>query len=199
MAKLELRLRTFLPFKYVEHPIHPKTSRFHGDTRNYADWKSTAFRTSQSFTIDTSKANYGVKGKAKVGQTIQEDLVKGKWKVTKRETASDSGLTYNTNIIDDVLYINCKCAMKNPLVALAPAIDYTFVLKVTRTGSVRITGQRDGFPAYEFMRNITSMKKGPEIIYSAVPASAKEIGGLFPFLKSEWVDVGRSYDSTTNN
>jgi len=199
MAKLELRLRTFLPFKYVEHPIHPKTSRFHGDTRTKADWKSTAYRTSQSFSIDTSKANYGVKGTAKVGQTIQEDLVKGKWKVTKRKTASKDGLTYNTNIIDDVLYINCKCAMKNPLVALAPAIDYTFAIKVTRTGSVRIKGQRDGFPAYEFMRNITSMKKGPEVIYEAVPESAKEIGGLFPFLKSEWVDVGRSYDSLKNN
>ncbi|WP_068983852.1 DUF3238 domain-containing protein [Lysinibacillus xylanilyticus] len=199
MTKLELRLRTFLPFKYVEHPIHPKTSRFHGDTRKEADWNSTKYRTSQSFSIDTSKANYGVKGTAKVGQTIQEDLVKGKWKVTKKETASESGLQYNTNILDDVLYINCKCAMKNPLVKLAPAIDYTFVIKVTRTGSVRIKGQRDGFPAYEFMRKIYSMKKGPEVIYSAVPESPKEIGGLYPFLNSEWVDVGRSYDSSKNN
>ncbi len=49
------------------------------------------------------------------------------------------------------------------------------------------------------MRNIYSLKKGPEIIYSAVPDNPKEIGGLWPFLKSEFVNVGRSYDSWQNN
>ncbi|WP_267240186.1 DUF3238 domain-containing protein [Thermaerobacillus caldiproteolyticus] len=48
--------------------------------------------------------------------------------------------------------MDITCSVANPLESLAPAIDYEFTLKVTCLGSVRITGQHDGFPAYEFWR-----------------------------------------------
>lgn len=200
MAKLELRLRTFLPFDYAPHPLN-SNQRFHGDGKDRlgGEWHSSKYRTSQSFMIDTSKANYITSATSNTGITILEELQNGKWVKIKSKQQSTDTIKYATEVIDDILYINCKCASNNPLVTGSPDIDYQFTLKVTRTGSVRIKGYHDGFPGYEFMRNIYSMNKGPETIYVHKPKSLDEINKLFPPMDIGLVDVGRPYDSWVNN
>lgn len=200
MAKLELRLRTFLPFDYANNPVDSK-QRFHGDGKDRlgGEWHSKKYRTSQSFLIDTSTKNYIISSSSNTGVTIKEELKNGRWVETERKQQSTNTLQYASEIINDILYINCKCASNNPLVKGSPDIDYQFTLKVTRTGSVRITGYHDGFPGYEFMRNIYSMNKGPETIYVYRPKSLSEINKLYPPMDVGLINVGRSYDSWVNN
>ncbi|ANB55724.1 hypothetical protein GFC29_3221 [Anoxybacillus sp. B7M1] len=180
MAKLELRVRTFIPHQRIFF-TETATSYiyYRGDNRNEA-WEGS-YRTSQRFVIDTSPSNYSVSAYADTGTTVREvyDKTTGKLISTSSAKASTSGLTYKKRVEDGILYLDIKCSVANPLELLAPAIDYEFTLKVTRLGSVRITGQHDGFPAYEFWRKFDG--QSAELVWSHDPRDTGEgIYSLFP-------------------
>lgn len=201
MARLKLRLRTFIPSEKVFFSSVDITSTYYaGDKRTEALWSTNDYRTVHAFSIDTSKKNYGlVEVKNLVKGSTRLVYVANKLVDTKssKDLTTNTGLTYSYQVkSDDCLYITVKCHAKNQLVALAPAIDYNFVIKVTRTGSVRITGKLDGFPAYEFWRQIEGKAKGPELVYSHIPKVNRfTVLTLAPFLGDKSVDVGLSYNS----
>ena len=60
---------------------------------------------------------------------------------------------------DRKIAVTCKCESANPLLIGAPAINYTFVITIDRTDishpKYSLTGQHDGFPAYEIYINHT--------------------------------------------
>lgn len=173
MPKLELRLRTWLP---PERVYFSETGLYYifylGDNRS-EQWEGT-YRTSQRFVIDTSAADYAVNDFKDTGITHKEyvDKVTNKVARTQTDQAPVSDITFSKRIVDDILYLDCRVSSSNPLEPLSPPIDYDFTLKVTRLGSVRITGRHDGFPGYEFWRKIGT--RTPELIWSHDPRDTGE-------------------------
>lgn len=180
MAKVELRLRSFIPHSKIFYAETPSSYvYFRGDNRNAA-WSGT-FRTSQIFVIDTAPSSYSVQHTPDTGTTHQDnyDKVSGTLISTQSGKASTSGLTFTKRVENGILYLDCKCAVGNPLVLVAPDIDYEFTLKVTRNGTVRITGDHDGFPGYELWRKIDSGSS--RLVWSYDPiAAGKDINALLP-------------------
>lgn len=197
MAKLTLRLKTFIPDKYVFYGNLPREGAIYygGDNRN-SSWNGT-YRTIQEFTIDTSSSEYSVSPFKDTGTTYEYFVPLGTndYQLKKSKKASTTGLTWTKeyNEKDDCLYLKCKCSVANPLVPLAPAIDYDVTLKITRVGSVRITGKHDGFPAYEFWRKFDG--KPAQLVYLHDPReTGHNIGHLGGTLDVS-VDQGLSYDA----
>ena len=73
--------------------------------------------------------------------------------------APNGNLKFTKRIENDDLYLSCSCAINNPSVWYSPDIKYNLEIKVTRTGSVRLTGKHGQFPAFEFGRHQISAKK----------------------------------------
>lgn len=191
MANLELRLRTFIPqARILFSQIGNTYVYFKGDGRG-PSWTGT-HRTMQKFIIDTSKENYGLSASKNVGSTTREGYVGTTLTATETDTASSTGITHSYEVrSDDNLYITCKCAVANPLVVGAPDIDYEFVIKVTRAGSVRIAGQHDGFPAYELWRKFSNETNAKKVFsYDPITAGEDELALFPPMDKS--ADVGLS-------
>jgi len=193
MAKVELRLRTFIPFDKVFYLADQDGNSiyFHGDGRGN-EWSSLDYRTSQSFVLDTSKSDYGFSYANKVGDTTVYYYDKFN-KLYKTDTKSQgtTGLGVSKYVgTDDNLYITVTCDVANPIVIGAPAINYNFQIRVTRTGSVRITGNHDGCPSYEFWRKIDS--NAAKLAWNYVMDSALDLAKLAPPME-EYVDKGLSY------
>lgn len=162
MAKLELRLRSFIPHdRILFSSVGNSYVYFLGDNRG-SSWTGT-HRTQQAFTIDTSLSNYGVKATKNVGSTTKHGYVGDKLTSTETKTAPDTGLKFSTEIREDNLFITAECSVGNPVVP-SPNIDYSVTIQVKRNGSVTVYGKHDGFPAYELWRKM-STKTNPERIY----------------------------------
>lgn len=197
MAQIELRLRTWIPQEKVFLSGNEQTSLyFKGDNRRNATWSTLAYRTSHAFTIDTSKANFGLTQTTKKVSSTTSLLYNnstGALITSESLTGSTNSLTYSSTVkSDDNLYITVTCDASNPLVTGSPAINYEFVIKVTRAGSVRITGKHDGFPAYELWRSVTGRSTGPELVYTHNPIDTGEtVLSLFPPMEHD-VDLSLS-------
>lgn len=199
MAIVNLRLRAWIPQSEVRYHSDQYYNYFYkGDNRNSPMWSTLAYRTSFSFVIDTSKTNYTVTPTKKVNPSISYVYSKtGKLLATYDEgTASANGMTYTKRVgSDGALYLTVKHSIPNPGVTVAPPVKYEFTLKLTRTGSVRITGKHTAFPALEFWRKIDGKSKGPELVYFYDPRKT----GATPFSlasgMTKSVDKGLSYES----
>ena len=95
---------------------------------------------------------------------------------------------------NDVLHLDCKCTTGNPLILGAPKINYEFTLKVTRSGSVRITGKHDGFPAYEFWRKLGG-KTTKQVWLHDPRITGDTVLSLGLPMEYTKVDKGLSYDA----
>lgn len=180
MARVELRMRTFIPYDHIPSPTN-SNQRFLGDVRKSAIWGSSAYRTSQSWIVDTSSStNFITAASKNTGITYKQRYENGKWVTRWEDQAPLGGLSYSAYTNNGDVYIRCKCNSRNPLYLAAPAIDYLFTIKVSNAGSVRITGNHDGFPAYELMRRNYTRGTTPETIYLYMPKSKEDAWKLFP-------------------
>lgn len=181
MAIVELRVKTWIPQARVLFSETPSgaTTWFHGDNRSES-WDSMSYRTHQRFRIDTAATDYYVNATKNIGITTQVNKDRyGNTTSTQTAQAPLSDLTYKKRVEGDILYLDCVCHSSNPLALGAPAIDYEFTLKVTRSGHFRVTGKHDGFPGYEVWRKIGD--RSPELIWSHDPRETGESeSSLFP-------------------
>lgn len=199
MANVNLRLRAWIPQDEVRYHSDQYYNYFYkGDNRNSPLWSTLAYRTSFSFEIDTSTPEYTVKPAKKVNPSISYVYDRtGKLLATYDEgTAPTSGMTYTKKIgSDDALYLTVKHSISNPGVTVAPPVKYEFTVKVTRVGSVRITGKHTAFPALEFWRQIVGKSTGPELVYSYDPRKTGDTPYSLTLGMTKSVDKGLSYDS----
>ncbi|HJB22723.1 MAG TPA: DUF3238 domain-containing protein [Candidatus Jeotgalibaca pullicola] len=200
MAKVSLRLRAWIPQEEVHYYSDQYYNYFYlGDNRNSPEWSTMAYRTSLSFEIDTN--SYTVTSARNVNPSVS--LVKdrsGKTLATYDEgTASATGIQYKTRIgSDDALYIDVTHSVANPGVTVAPPVKYEFTLKLTRTGSVRITGKHTAFPALEFWRKIEGKQNGAngtELVYFYDPRKTGDTPMSLVSGMTKSVDKGLSYTS----
>lgn len=190
MAKLVLKLKTFIPHaKVLFSESNNRYIYFRGDIRN-ASWTGT-YRTLHQFTIDTSTSNYTVTPVKDTGTTYRNTYdILGKLVSTSSGKASTTDIKYTKRVEKNILYLDCVISSSNPLVPGSPAIDYVVTLKITRPGSVRITGKHDGFPAYEFWRKFDG--KAAELVYNYDPrTTGGTLANLLPPMDKS-VDKGLS-------
>lgn len=188
MAKLELRLRSWIP----DNKVTFLGRTFGGDNRKDAMWSTLAYRLSQSFVIDTSTPTYTVSMNRKINPTT-EYYSDGTSKTFYQDADAIYDVSYRKIYVKetDALHLLCVASVANPAVKGAPTVDYTFDIKVTRPGSVRIIGHHDGYPNFEFWRKIEGKASGPELIYNYKHGNKGPSALAAPAEMS--VDVGRSY------
>jgi RHS repeat-associated protein len=153
--KIQVIIRTFIPQKTVSAPGVPTGSRtFEGDNRGVG--KPGTYRTEQIITIETDpKKNNGnpIYGKPErnTGTTVERGLF---WNSTGK--ASGETLEAQVGRNEDTVNIQAKGNESNPLVLGSPGVTYDLMIGIKSDGpkgevTVNVSGQHDGFPAYEVL------------------------------------------------
>jgi len=190
--------RAFIPDKILSNPIpFSKTKSFAGDNRKSYQVNTTAYRTEQIVRIDfDSKKATTISNKA--NGTIGYDK---NGKVTKTSNKAKAGPTptYTSSTMKDkTTTIGMEVNASNKLVIAAPAINYDVNITITETEKgtfdYNISGQTDGFPAYEFF--ITNEATGDSyLIYGSNPAATGDTPtALFPPMEKKINVSGNSKD-----
>ena len=190
--------RAFIPNKTLSNP-NPisKTKSFGGDNRNSYQVNTKAYRTEQKVRVDfdnkkattiSNRAN-GTTGYDKDGK-VTATSAEGKAGPTPTYIPSTMGKGSTT--------IGMEVDASNKLVTGAPAINYDVNVTITETGDgtfdFNISGQSDGFPAYEFF--ITNEATGNSyLIYGSNPAATGDTPtALFPPMEKNIEASGNSRD-----
>ena len=146
--------RTFIPNKTLSNPYSSvmKIKSFGGDNRNSYQVNTTAYRTEQKVRVDfDNKKATTISNKAKGTIGYNKN---GKETATSAEGKAGPTPTYTPSTMENgSTTIGMEVNASNQLVS-APAINYNVNVTITETGDgtfdFNISGQSDGFPAYEF-------------------------------------------------
>lgn len=155
---VKIRACLFIPMAWTEPKKDTQTGKviqFKGDSREFTPYavNTMRFRVEQEAVVDFyekelfSYANTGISTER---VTNPDDSVN-----ERTEKASTEGIQC-TNIIwgfDDVRF-QMSASVSNPLVEKVPSADYLLNVQVTRDGKIDIQGTHDGFPCYEFYKQI---------------------------------------------
>lgn len=72
----------------------------------------------------------------------------------KGETSTENIACTNIVWSEDEVSFEMRASASNPLNAAAPAADYFLTIRVNESGTVHVEGLHDGFPCYEFYKQI---------------------------------------------
>lgn len=113
MARVELRMRTFIPYDHIPSPTN-SNQRFLGDVRKSAIWGSSAYRTSQSWIVDTSSStnfitaaskNTGITYKQRYENGLQDGKTRHPWAVYLIALILIMAMSiFAVNVIQETLY-----------------------------------------------------------------------------------------------
>jgi hypothetical protein len=101
--------------------------------------------------------------------------------VEDTKTASDKGMSESVSKSGNSVVLHIKGATAIPFVQLSPTIDYDYTIVLWKDGDnvvYRISGDHDGFPAYEIFI-------GTENVYFFTPKVAEGQNPLSPFNKGQ--------------
>lgn len=160
--KIIIVVRTYIPAEKVTHPPGVGAT-FKGDLDK--DGKRISSRTEQRFVVETDVMRLRP-GKPdseysqSVGETVR--LARGLGSMTGSNTATSDGSTLDFTITrpsGDSVTVNASGNEANPLIGGytgSPGITYSFSITVQSPGEdgtvkVTVSGQHDGFPAYEII------------------------------------------------
>ncbi|MFD1887121.1 DUF3238 domain-containing protein [Paenibacillus wenxiniae] len=151
-----VKIQTFISEDWILFPFtndRNYTLHFKGDHRSFTSSDNASFRTKQylSFNYTSADGKFTFNGDEDTGttelrktnnRTGASSIVKGK--------ASPSTITHEVTYRDEKrIQIKCVCDSSNPLVSVAPAINYTFNITLFMDGRVELEGNHDAFPCYE--------------------------------------------------
>ncbi|MGV0752007.1 DUF6443 domain-containing protein [Empedobacter brevis] len=192
--------RAFIPNKTLSNPNpFSKTTSFAGDNRNSYQVNTNAYRTEQKVRVDFGNKKATTISNRASG-TIGYDK-NGKVTATSTEGKAGPTPTYTPSTMDNKsTTIGMEVDAGNKLVTGAPAINYEVSISITETKGgtfdYSITGQSDGFPAYEFF--ITNEATGDSyLIHGSNPAATGDTPtALFPPMEKKIDASGNSKDLT---
>ncbi|WP_422657047.1 DUF3238 domain-containing protein [Paenibacillus sp. EC2-1] len=155
---VKVRASVFIPMAWTDPTKDLETGnvvQFEGDSREFTAYTVNTMRSriEQEVIIDFHKKeiftykNTGITTK-KVIST--DDSVH-----TKTGKASTEGILC-TDLIwgsDDVKF-QMSASASNPLNDYAPPVDYLLNVQVTKDGTVKMQGTHDGFPCFEFYKQV---------------------------------------------
>lgn len=197
LVELHFTFNAFIPTQDVWVPL---VGVFEGDGPGFSASRTSA-RIQHRFTIETDpsiSANPLISSSVGIGATRKiVDGIPG-----SPEFASSEGVsTEAARLFDGTILIDVRGHAKNPMVPVAPAIDYQYRLAITPDGKVIcLTCQHDGFPAFDGYVAVGSGQAAPLFQHKAVsgwfapfalapPLPNRTISGvLYEFSGERWID-----------
>ncbi len=155
---VKIRASVFIPMSWTEPKKDIQTGnviQFEGDSREFTPYAVNAMRSriEQEVVVDFYKKE--IFTYANTGITT-ERITTSDGSVNKRTGKASTKDILCTDIVwssDDVKF-QMSASASNPLNAYAPPVDYLLTVQVKKDGTVYIQGAHDGFPCYEFYKQV---------------------------------------------
>jgi hypothetical protein len=155
---VKIRASVFIPMSWTEPRKDIQTGKvieFEGDSREFTPYAVNTMRSrvEQEVVVDFYKKE--VFSYANTGIST-ERVTNPDGSVNKRTGKASTEGILCTNIVwnsDDVTF-QMSASASNPLNIYAPTVDYLLTVHVKKDGMIDIKGAHDGFPCYEFYKQI---------------------------------------------
>ncbi|GMR67641.1 DUF3238 domain-containing protein [Bacillus sp. MN7755] len=155
---VKIRGSVFAPYASLEPIKDPATGRsfeYAGDAREFTPYAVNAKRSrlEQEVNIDFYKREIFKYADACI-VTVKIANPDGSTEYQKGETNTENIVCTNIVWGEDEVSFEMRASASNPLNAAAPAADYLLAIRVNKSGTVHVEGVHDGFPCYEFYKQV---------------------------------------------
>lgn len=155
---VKVRGSVFAPYALLEPIKDPATGRsfeYAGDAREFTPYAANAKRSrlEQEVNIDFYKREIFTYADACI-VTVKITNPDGSTEYQKGETSTENIVCTNIVWGEDEVSFEMRASASNPLNEAAPAADYLLAIRVNKSGTVHVEGVHDGFPCYEFYKQV---------------------------------------------
>lgn len=155
---VKIRGSVFAPYALLEPIKDPATGRsfeYAGDAREFTPYAVNAKRSrlEQEVNIDFYKREIFTYADACI-VTVKITNPDGSTEHQKGETSTENIVCTNIVWGEDEVSFEMRASASNPLNVAAPAADYLLAIRVNKSGTVHVEGVHDGFPCYEFYKQV---------------------------------------------
>ncbi|MEK4739051.1 MULTISPECIES: DUF3238 domain-containing protein [Bacillus] len=155
---VKIRASVFIPMSWTEPRKDVQTGKliqFEGDSREFTPHAVNTMRSrvEQEVVVDFYKEE--VFSYANTGITT-EKVTNPDGSVNKRTGKASTENIVCTDISwnSDGVQFKMSASASNPLNVYAPPVDYLLTVCVNKDGSIDIQGEHDGFPCFEFYKQV---------------------------------------------
>ncbi|NOU88296.1 DUF3238 domain-containing protein [Paenibacillus sp. LMG 31460] len=155
---VKVRASVFIPISWTEPKHDIQTGniiQFEGDSREFTPYAVNAMRSrvEQEVVVDFYKNEIFIYANTGIST---ERIITLDGSVHKRTGKAGTESILCTDVVwgaDDVKF-QMSASASNPLNVFAPTVDYLLTVHVKKDGIVNIQGAHDGFPCYEFYKQV---------------------------------------------
>ncbi|MEW9104272.1 DUF3238 domain-containing protein [Paenibacillus sp.] len=155
---VKIRASIFIPMSWTEPKQESDTGniiQYEGDTREFTPYAVNTMRSrvEQEVVVDLYKKevfSYSNTGITTEKVTRPDGYVNKRTGKASTEGILCSHIRWGSN---EVMF-QMRASASNPLLALAPPVDYLLRIRVTENGAVEVEGSHDGFPCFEFYKQV---------------------------------------------
>ncbi|MGF9975265.1 DUF3238 domain-containing protein [Viridibacillus arvi] len=155
---VKIRASVFIPMSWTEPKKDIQTGKviqFEGDSREFTPYAVNTMRSriEQEVVVDFYKKE--IFSYANTGITT-EKVINSDNSINQRTGKASTESIVCTNVVwgsDDVKF-QMSASASNPLNMYAPPVDYLLTVQVKKDGRIEIQGEHDGFPCYEFYKQV---------------------------------------------
>ncbi|MEK4740896.1 MULTISPECIES: DUF3238 domain-containing protein [unclassified Bacillus (in: firmicutes)] len=155
---IKIRGSVFAPYallKPIQDPATGRVFEYAGDAREFTPYavNTKRSRLEQEVVVDFYKREIFTYADACI-VTVKITNPDGSIEYQKGETSTENIACTNIVWSEDEVSFEMRASASNPLNAAAPAADYFLTIRVNESGTVHVEGLHDGFPCYEFYKQI---------------------------------------------
>lgn len=155
---VKIRGSVFAPYallKPIQDPATGRVFEYAGDAREFTPYavNTKRSRLEQEVVVDFYKREIFTYADACI-VTVKITNPDGSIEYQKGETSTENIACTNIVWSEDEVSFEMRASASNPLNAAAPAADYFLTIRVNESGTVHVEGVHDGFPCYEFYKQI---------------------------------------------
>lgn len=155
---VKIRASVFIPMSWTEPKQELDTGniiQYEGDTREFTPYAVNAMRSrvEQEVVVDFYKKevfSYSNTGITTEKVTRPDGSINKRTGKASTEGILCSHISWSSN---DVMF-QMSASASNPLQVHAPSVDYVLRIRVTEEGIVEVDGRHDGFPCFEFYKQV---------------------------------------------
>ncbi|MGH0949536.1 DUF3238 domain-containing protein [Bacillus mycoides] len=155
---VKIRGSVFAPYallKPIQDPATGRVFEYAGDAREFIPYavNTKRSRLEQEVVVDFYKREIFTYADACI-VTVKITNPDGSIEYQKGETSTENIACTNIVWSEDEVSFEMRASASNPLNAAAPAADYFLTIRVNESGTAHVEGLHDGFPCYEFYKQI---------------------------------------------
>ncbi|MBG9737168.1 DUF3238 domain-containing protein [Paenibacillus alvei] len=155
---VKIRANVFIPMSWTEPKQELESGnivQYEGDTREFTPYAVNAMRSrvEQEVVVDLYKKevfSYSNTGITTEKVTLPDDSVHKRTGKASTEGILCTHIRWGSN---EVMF-QMRASASNPLQVHAPSVDYLLHVRVTDDGRVEVDGRHDGFPCFEFYKQV---------------------------------------------